>query len=306
MIARNAVDIIGVPFNSDGTTRGVARGPAALRAAGLIDAMRRAGIDVTDRGDLRVAATTTARDPACHVIAPDSLASMISGVRSRVARSLKRGAFPIVIGGDCPIMLGCLAAIATPDSPVGLVFVDGHEDAWPPGQSVSGEAADMEMGFVLGLTLGDLPHDLRALIPPLRFEDVVVLGPRDQVELRQAGVDTLEGRLAYRASTDVARDPAAAGHDAVARMATFARWWFHVDLDVLATASLAAVDYRQPDGLDWDALGRLSAIALGDHGIAGWDVTIYNPDLDPDGSDAARIIAFVTQSLHHAGFTTRR
>lgn len=164
MTAPRVVDVIGVPFNSAGSNSGVARAPAALRAAGLIDAIKRAGIDVTDRGDLRVEATTAGRDPASHVIAPESLGSMIRGVGSRVAESLERGAFPIVIGGDCPILLGCLAGFATPRSSVGLVFVDGHEDAWPPDQSPSGEAADMELGFALGLTIGDLPRDLQVRI----------------------------------------------------------------------------------------------------------------------------------------------
>jgi arginase len=83
-------------------------------------------------------------------------------------------------------------------------------------------------------------------------------------------------------------------------MAEFGQWWFHVDLDVLATASLSAVDYRQPAGLDWSALGQLSAVALGDPGVAGWDITIYNPDLDPDGSGASRITAFIAESLQNS------
>jgi arginase len=294
-----SIDVIGVPFNSAGLTDGVARAPAALRGAGLVDAIRRVGIDVEDRGDVSLGASTAERDPASHVIAPAALASMIHDVGSRVAESLARGAFPLVIGGDCPILLGCLAALVARRSSAGLVFVDGHEDAWPPDRSASGEAADMELGFVLGLTDGDLPRDLRHAIPRLRFDDVVVLGPRDQTELREAGVDTLEGRLAYRASAEVAADPVAAAREAVARMAELNAWWLHVDLDVLATASLSAVDYPQPGGLGWDALGQLAAAALAGPGVAGWDITIYNPDLDTDGSGAARITAFIAEALDH-------
>jgi len=301
MTAHRRIDVIGVPFNSAGTTNGVARAPAALRGAGLVDAIRRAGIDVADRSDVRLGATTAERDPVSHVIAPAALGAMIRGVRSRVAESLARGAFPLVLGGDCPILLGCLAALLARESSAGLVFVDGHEDAWPPERSPSGEAADMELGFILGLTDRDLPRDLRISIPRLRFDDVVVLGPRDQTELRAAGVDTLQGRLMYRTSAEVAANPVAAATEAVARMAESSAWWFHLDLDVLATTSLSAVDYPQPAGLDWDALGQLSAAALGDPGVAGWDITIYNPDLDRDGSGAERITAFIVEALLQAG-----
>ena len=301
MTASRGIDVIGVPFNSSGLIDGVARAPAALRRAGLIDAIRRLGIDVEDRGDVSLGATSAGRDPASHIISPGPLASMIRGVESRVATSLARGAFPLVIGGDCPILLGCLAALDARYSYPGLVFVDGHEDSWPPDRSPSGEAADMELGLALGLTDGGLPPDLRLAIPRLRYEDVVVLGPRDQVELHEAGIETLDGRLVYRASAEVAADPAAAATEAVARMAASAAWWFHVDLDVLATASLPAVDYQQPGGLDWDALGRLSARMLAETDVAGWDVTIFNPDLDPEGSGAARIVGYIADALQAGG-----
>lgn len=294
------VDVIGVPFNSSGLTDGVARAPSALRGAGLIDAIRRVGVTVEDRGDVSLAATAPERDPASRIIAPAALASMIRAVESRVAASLAHRAFPLVIGGDCPILLGCLAALAAQSPSVGLVFVDGHEDAWPPDRSPTGEAADMELGLALGLTDGNLPPDLRKLIPRLRLQDVAVLGPRDQLELRDAGVDTLEGRLAYWTSADVAADPAASASDALARLADRSALWFHVDLDVLATASLSAVDYQQPGGLDWDALGQLSATTLGGSRVAGWDITIFNPDLDADGSRAARIVAYVADGLSAA------
>lgn len=301
MTASRGIDVIGVPFNSSGLIDGVARAPAALRRAGLIDAIRQVGIGVDDRGDVSFGATAPDRDPVSHIISPAALASMIREVQSRVAASLARGAFPLVIGGDCPVLLGCMAAVAARHPSPGLVFVDGHEDAWPPDRSPSGEAADMELGLALGLTDGDLPPDLRRAIPLLRFEDVVVMGPRDQVELREARVKTLERRLTYRTSAEVAADPAAAGREAVARMADSGAWWFHVDLDVLATSSLPAVDYPQPGGLDWDALARLSAGMLAETGVAGWDVTIFNPDLDPDGSGAARIVGYIADALAAGG-----
>ena len=162
----------------------------------------------------------------------------------------------------------------------------------------------MELGLALGLSDGDPPPDLRRAIPRLRFEDVIVLGVRDQAELREAGVETLEGRLAFLTAAEVGADPAAAGRQALARMAGSPGWWFHVDLDVLTTASLPAVDYQQPGGLEWDALGRLSAGMLAGTGVAGWDVTIFNPDLDPDGSGAARIVGYIADALQAGGGPT--
>jgi len=55
-----------------------------------------------------------------------------------------------------------------------------------------------------------------------------------------------------------ATDIDAAAADRVQRLDDLGRWWLHVDLDVLATSSLAAVDDPQPGGLDWSTLTALS------------------------------------------------
>jgi arginase len=230
---------------------------------------------------------------------------MIEAVGARVADSLRQRAFPLVLGGDCPILLGCLAAAKRTGHSIGLLFVDGHEDAWPPEHSPSGEAADMELGFILGLNRDRLPASVSESMPQLDFDAVAVLGPRDQRELREAGISSLEGQLAvYHSAEAVAADPGALVADAAKRLARAGAWWLHVDLDVLSTESLAAVDYCQPGGLNWDALSSLTATALRSPGIIGWDITIYNPNLDDGGTGASRIVRHVGDAFRSSRLTT--
>ena len=296
MIARR-VDVLGVPFDSAGTTTGVARAPAALRDAGLGEALRATGVDVIDRRDVALGPADPTRDPDSGLIAPGALLTMIRSVRDSVNPILRAGGFPLVIGGDCPILLGCLGA-GDVDAPPGLLFVDGHEDAWPPQLSTTSEAADVELGFMLGLTLAGLPVDLAAGIPRLDPKRVLVVGPRDQAELAASGVPSIEGEIeVIRNEVLSTTDPLAAGTEAGSRLARLGPWWLHVDLDVLATESLGAVDYLQPGGLDWDVLTRLTIGALADPDVLGWDVTIYNPDLDAGGRDARRIVQYLADSL---------
>ena len=158
------VALIGVPFDSAGTPTGVARAPAALRAAGLLEALRKAGSAVVDMGDIPLTPGDADRDPASGIIAPEALLAMVHSVRDAVSAAVAAGAVPLVIGGDCPVLLGCLAAIR--EEPVGLLFVDGHEDAWPPQMSTTGEAADMELGLLLGRSVGDLPDAIAIRAAP--------------------------------------------------------------------------------------------------------------------------------------------
>ena len=291
------VRLLGVPYNSSGLIDGVARAPQALRQAGLIQHVVAAGVPLTDDGDVRLGPTSTARDPASHLIAPGALREMIEAVRASVERIPSGGGFPLVIGGDCPVLLGCLGPGGAP-SPFGVLFVDGHEDAWPPEASTTGESADMELGFALGLTTASLPAAVRDAIPVLDPSRVVVLGARDQEEIAQAVITSIERHVTVvRPDAIAARGPATVAADAVDRLNERGDWWLHIDLDVLDSDSLRAVDYEQPGGLDWGALTAITTVALASVHCLGWTVTIYNPDLDPDSTGAARIVEYIADSL---------
>src|SRR5215831_4286974 len=263
--------LIGVPANSSGTVDGVARAPAVLRQRGLATALARHP-GFTDAGDLALPVPVPVRGPS-GLLAEDALVAMIEHVAQAVGAARRRGRFPLLLGGDCPLILGALAALQTEPGRAGLLFVDGHEDAWPPPMSPTGEAADCELGLALRLFDTGLSSQLRAALPRIDPADVAAVGPRDAAELLTAD--------RYAAALASLPPP----------------WWLHTDLDVLTTAELAAVDYPQPGGLTWDQLAGLTATALAADGCAGWSVCIYNPDLDPgrDGADA--IVSYITQAI---------
>jgi arginase len=282
------IGLIGVPTNSAGRIDGVARGPMALREEGLVDAIRRHA-DVHDYGDVELPDPSPERDAVTHIIDPRGLAELVARVRDAVAATLDNGHLPLVIGGDCPVLLGCLAAVAV-GGPLGLLFVDGHEDAYLPVQSSTGEAADMELALALGMADASWSPELAALLPLVEPGDVRILGARDAELLRAEGVSSLGDRLAMVDGDRLAADPASAAASACASLPD--PWWFHLDLDVLSTEALPAVDYPQPGGLGWEELASVATAALS-AGPHGWDITIYNPDLDPERIHARRIVRFI-------------
>jgi arginase len=290
------VAIIGVPTNSSGRTDGVARAPAALRRAGLTDGIAIRGAAATDAGDVAVDSPSGLRG-VDGVIDGAVLATTLARTRSAVAEARRRGDRVVLLGGDCPILIGALGGCGDVDgAPPSLLFVDGHEDAWPAHASTTGEAADMELGWILGRGLDGLEEPLRGQIPRLPPDRVAVLGPRDRAEIMAAGVPPLDGLVPVVDAASVARDAAAAARAAVDRIVPDGTsWWLHVDLDVLSTDALAAVDYRQPGGLSWVELRDLAAAALERGGCVGATVTIYNPDLDPGERSAPAIATFVLE-----------
>jgi arginase len=291
-----AVTVIGVPTNSSGRTDGVARAPAALRRAGLTDGIASLGTAAFDAGDVPVDPPTGMRG-GDGVIDGAVLATTLARTRQAVAEARLRGDETVLLGGDCPILIGALAGCHGVDGdPPALLFVDGHEDAWPVHASTTGEAADMELGWLLGVGIDDLEAPLRDEIPRLPPDRVALLGPRDRAELMAANVPSLDHLVDVVDDVSVARDASAAARAAVDRIAPDrSRWWLHIDLDVLSTDALAAVDYRQPGGLSWADLRDLATAALERGGCVGATVTIYNPDLDPGERSAPAIARFVLE-----------
>jgi arginase len=283
------IGLLGVPTNSACKIDGVAQGPLVLRDEGLVDALHRHA-KVHDYGDVMLPDPSPTRDSRSHVIDPGGLDALVARVRDAVAPILDHGHLPLVIGGDCPLLLGCLAASSGRDR-VGLLFVDGHEDAYLPVQSSTGEAADMELAFALGMADASWSEELSTLLPLVAPTDVRILGARDAELLRAEGVASLRDRVALVDGERLAADPARIVAAACASLPQ-PWWWFHLDLDVLSTEALPAIDYPQPEGLGWDELVVVATTALRAD-PRGWDVTIYNPDLDPTRVHARRIVRFL-------------
>jgi arginase len=85
--------------------------------------------------------------------------------------------FPVVLGGDCSILIGTLLSLRR-SGRYGLFFIDGHADFYQPQASTTGEVADMDLAIVSGRG-PDILTNIDNLKPLVRDEDVVVFGYRD-------------------------------------------------------------------------------------------------------------------------------
>jgi arginase len=167
--------------------------------------------------------------------------------------------------------------------------------------STTGEAANMEVAFLLGLTGQRAPEPLRSRAGVLRPEAIVMLGMRDELYRREIAVPTIAAdRVRPRPATDLHGDPASSGGQVAEQVASQASgWWLHIDLDVLDreefSACGAAGDASMPRGLTWRELGAITTSALRVGGACGWSIGVDNPDLDPERRAADQIVNFVAE-----------
>jgi arginase len=287
---------VGVPLDSSGAFAGCERMPAALRAAGLADLLM-----VEDLGNLQVALADPVRDPATGIIGFGDLVAASAVIRSATRDLLEAGRRPLLVGGCCSLLIGAMAGVRDVYPGAGLAFLDGHLDFHSGMSSPTGEAADLELAILLGVG----PPELTGLTGGSRIVDsgqVIHLGARDTLETQRLGapnpaVDAPDMHVI--ALSDIR----AAGSEQTGRIArrdlqsTTSGYWVHLDLDILSTECFPAVDYAQPDGLDWSELAALVAPLVSAPTFLGMNVTILNATKDVGGQSAAATVRFLADVL---------
>ena len=287
--------LLGAPWDCAGSSRDEAAAPAAFRAAGVADLVD------ADLGDAPTIIDSTVRDEQTGVLAlPESVAAAhaLAGALGEGLRS-SPGRRPLVVGGDCSLLLGVFAHLRPTLGDVGLWSVDGHPDYYEAKLSETGETADLQ----LGLLTGDGPAALVGLggeVPMVHPGHAALIGHRTRGldEASVAELARVPDDLLTLAAAQLLDDPQAAG--VRARM-----WadqlglpmWLHLDVDVLDPSVLPAVTYPQHGGPDFDQLATTLSTLASSPRLIGLSIADFRPDLDPDGRYAAQLVALVQQLL---------
>lgn len=236
-------------------------------------------------GRLAVPPKDPVPDPATGTLNARAIAAWSPNLADAVAAVLDAGEFPVVLGGDCTILLGSMLALRRRGRH-GLFFIDGNADFFQPEAEPNGEGASMDLAFVTGHGPA-LLTDIEGRAPLVRAEDVVAFAYRDHEDQAEFGSQPLPPELRaydlHAVRRMGAEGAARAALDHLTR-AELDGFFIHLDADCLDDAIMPAVDFRIPGGLSRDELGAVLRIALASGKAVGLEVTIYNPRLDQDGS----------------------
>lgn len=261
--------------------------PEALRRAGVLERL-----GARDSGRVPTIGYTSRRDRQTGLMNPNGLREFSLLLADHLGPIFDEGRFPLVLGGDCSILIGCLLALKRRGTP-GLLFLDGHADFYQPEASPTGEAADMDLAIVSGRG-PDIVADIEHQCPLVRDEHIIAFGCRDLDAAQADGSQDIRETEIQLYALDKVRELGAeqAVTFGIQRMTHngAAGFWIHLDVDVLEDELMPAVDYRMIGGLAWDELIGTLRIALESGSALGMSIAIFNPTLDPSGEAAQALV----------------
>ena len=288
------IHLLGVPMDLGAGRRGVDMGASALRLARLGDTLAQLGHRVRDLGNVEVPVAESVPHGTGSARYGEAIAEVCSTVATRIA-SLPATAVPLLLGGDHAVSLGSVAGAVrrAPGRRVGILWIDAHADLNTPATSPSGNVHGMPLALLLGH--GDEALRRSTGIPPLRPEDVVLLGLRS-VDPDERALIRGEGLTALTMS-DVDRGGiAAVTAAALAALAHVDTLHVSFDADVLDPAVAPGVGTPVPGGLGYREAHLLMELLHESGRVSSVDLVEVNPILD-EGNRTAGVVVELAASL---------
>ena len=284
------IALIGVPSSAGARQVGQEQAPRCLRLSGLVECLRSTGHDVVDLGDLtQVSFSPDTQNPKQQNLT--LVLSVLEEVASAVDLAVANRAWPLVVGGDCTVTIGVLAALTKRFASLGLIYFDGDVDLNTPETTISGIFDGMVLAHILGEGADELSH-LGSRYPLLEERDVTLFGYSAQA----GGIDPVEVKLLQ--DTQMAKYPLEKIKDGVRAAAARAlreleskaeHILVHFDVDVVDLDDFPAVDVPHKPGLSLLKAQEALGVFLGSRKVVGLVLTEFNARRDTDGKLALQL-----------------
>jgi len=288
---------LGLRPPQDGSVPGCAKAPEAYREAGLYQRMFEGG--AIDAGVVLPGRYVDDADPAAQRVRnQDGLIEHARRLADRLGRLFDAGQFPLVLGGDCSLLIGAGVALRRRGR-FGLMHLDGHTDYRHPGNSdVCASVAGEDLAAATGKHWPAIA-DVDGLGPYFHPEDTVHVGCREDdehlVETRQTLAAVIPARQLLHQGTGATVERAWP----VISKEYLDGYWLHLDVDILDPTYLPAVD--SPDVGGVEPVHLLEVLQAFAPTAIGAQVTIFDPDLDHDGRYAHLLVDLLTSGFRDLG-----
>jgi arginase len=289
------IALIGAPSSAAAFLPGSEKAPAALRAAGLVEKLQSAGFEVIDHGDCepRLFADDEEHRRARNLT---QIVAGLNDLKLRAEPAFKSGALVLVLGGDCAQVIGLLTAARRYLKHINLLWFDRDADLNTPATTPSGRIDGMVVASIIGRGAPELVR-FWGESPLVREPDVTLYGIERLDEPEQELLSKLPIRVVHAADIQ-AKGAAKAAQAALAHLHADTREFvLHLDADVIAQEDFPAVNVPGGGGLAFDDVRASLGELVKSKNLLGLDVAQYNPDKDPNGSGAKKLVDLIVDVL---------
>ncbi len=284
------IEILGTPFNGLGSPPDIENPADGLRQAKMIPLLESKGHSVIDLGNLSGFQFQEIRDPETGIKDFDLWIDLSNNLSKKLGAILDRQSFPLLLGGDCSMLVGIFSAFAQRDTEVGLIFLDGHADFQSPETSDSGDPADMELAILTGRGPEKITR-IAGKYPLLKDEDVVVYGIRAWDQIAESNIWVCDKKRMAESGIKSAVEEG---------LENFTRRnlpsWLHFDVDVL-DPEFMPVMFPEPGGLTFEETREFLSLVRASGRIIGISIACYHPKLDIDLSAGVRLVTLISNVL---------
>ena len=296
------VAVIGVPMDLGGRRRGTDMGPSAIRYAGLQEALAALGHEVLDLGNLPVAERETrpVGEPRAKYL--EEVVAVCEQLSEVVARSVREGCFPLVLGGDHSIAIGSVAGLVREGWQPGIIWLDAHGDFNTPETTPSGSIHGMPLAVLTGrghpALVGCAGCSPKVLERNAVLVGVRALDPGEREALKASEVTVLTMRdIDERGIAAVIREAAEIAAEGGRRPVHLT-----IDMDVIDPSDAPGVGTPERGGLTYRE-AHLAMELLAERGVVrSLEIAEVNPILDRENRTARLAVELAASLLGKAIF----
>lgn len=295
----NRISIVELPFNlglraQDGREPGVHKLPDWLKKHHFHALLSPAAVHRLEAPAYRMES-----DPVQGVLNTDIIVDYARKQADLISTVLSEGRFPLVIGGDCSIIIGSTLALKRRGR-YALFYLDGHTDFVYPQYSGTKAVAGMGAAIVAGIGHEKLIN-IEEQGPYIEEGHVWCVGNREYDDAYEDIVR--QSKATYVRQDELRERSIPAVVEAFLSMIDKEQldgFWLHIDVDILNDELMPAVDSRTAGGLSYEEFDQLLEALLKSPKIAGLNITILDPDLDPAGQYTPAFVQHFTETFNQS------
>lgn len=198
-------------------------------------------------------------------------------LKNSVTDARKNGYFPLILGGNCNVALGTLAAFD--ETKVGVIWFDAHGDFNTPETTPSGFFDGMPLAIVTGQCYNDFWKKIGKNHPVQESHTLHVgvrdLDPEERESLERTEVSVITANdIKSKVLTQALLPKLNELRSQVENV------YLHIDIDVVDPQEAPGVDYKSPYGLTSTDVAQAILMISEKFRVIAAALTAYNPSHD--------------------------